>query len=73
MQDKWNTDVGAAKTYGLVMVTVHISKYGHVVTMGCWDSSWSGQTWVYVDQRVPVGTIPLAWQYTPRPYIGVAA
>ncbi|QJA43024.1 hypothetical protein [Phaeobacter phage MD18] len=62
--DGWDTDIEKAKD-GIVKLLTVEREGTPIVVIGGWDNHWTGKSWVYFDQRVPVGTTPRAWKPLP--------
>ena len=60
-----NLTEGEAKARGRVLIVVSVEGADRVV-IGGWDNHWTGQCWVYENERVPARTKPIAFQSLPR-------
>jgi hypothetical protein len=64
----WNTDFTQMKMDGTPYFLTVLIKDKPQTRVGGFDNVWTCKDWVYNDNRVPTGTVPLAWRELPKAY-----
>jgi hypothetical protein len=62
---EWQPIETAPKDGKRILLVINIDKI--FVVIGGWDSSWTGQCWVYDTKRIPTDVMPTHWMPLPKP------